>query len=259
MGLRGDTLRLGLLPPLRGGRLAWPAPRAWDSPNPALPPYDVQTPHTWSPAYGGYHKDLSSPRAAQGAPEQSSPRAGSRKPRGAPEEPQQLQRSPELPETPEGPRAAPEEPQSSSPEQQPRAAAQRSPRAAQRSPRAAAQSSLRALTRNPNQRIHCRQFRAKKPAMRASTRNPSQRSHCRHFKITRQKTISSNRIWAQGGPTTKDTVWAHPQIPRDDWFGTNFETFGPPSPEANQDVLLAARGAQQQKGSFWEPSFHGMK
>ena len=54
MGLRGDTLRLGLLPPLRGGRLAWPAPRAWDYPNPALPPYDVQTPHTWSPAYGGY-------------------------------------------------------------------------------------------------------------------------------------------------------------------------------------------------------------
>ena len=178
MDLRGDTLRLGLLPPLRGGRLAWPTPRAWDHPNPALPPYDVQTPHTWSPAYGGYHKDLSSPRAA-------------------------------------------------------------------------AQSSLRALTRNPNQRIHCRQFRAKKPAMRASTRNPSQRSHCRHFKITRQKTISSNRIWAQGGPTTKDTVWAHPQIPRDDWFGTNFETFGPPSPEANQDVLLAARGAQQQKRSFW--------
>ena len=54
MGLRGDTLRLGLLPPLRGGRLAWPAPRAWDYPNPALPPYDVKTPHTWSPAYGGY-------------------------------------------------------------------------------------------------------------------------------------------------------------------------------------------------------------
>ena len=54
LGLRGDTLRLGLLPPLRGGRLAWPAPRAWDYPNPALPPYDVQTPHTWSPAYGGY-------------------------------------------------------------------------------------------------------------------------------------------------------------------------------------------------------------
>ena len=51
---KGDTLRRGLLPPLRGGRLAWPAPRAWDSPNPALPPYDVQTPHTWSPAYGGY-------------------------------------------------------------------------------------------------------------------------------------------------------------------------------------------------------------
>ena len=49
----GDTLRLGLLPPLRGGRLAWPAPRAWDNPNPALPPYDVKTPHTWSPAYGG--------------------------------------------------------------------------------------------------------------------------------------------------------------------------------------------------------------
>ena len=54
LGLRGDTLRLGLLPPLRGGRLAWPAPRAWDYPNPALPPYDVKTPHTWSPAYGGY-------------------------------------------------------------------------------------------------------------------------------------------------------------------------------------------------------------
>ena len=54
MGLRGDTLRRGLLPPLRGGRLAWPAPRAWDYPNPALPPYDVKTPHTWSPAYGGY-------------------------------------------------------------------------------------------------------------------------------------------------------------------------------------------------------------
>ena len=54
MGLRGDTLRLGLLPPLRGGRLAWPAPRAWDYPNPALPPHDVETPHTWSPAYGGY-------------------------------------------------------------------------------------------------------------------------------------------------------------------------------------------------------------
>ena len=54
LGLRGDTLRLGLLPPLRGGRLAWPAPRAWDNPNPALPPYDVKTPHTWSPAYGGY-------------------------------------------------------------------------------------------------------------------------------------------------------------------------------------------------------------
>ena len=54
MGLRGDTLRLGLLPPLRGGRLAWPAPRAWDNPNPALPPYDVKTPHTWSPAYEGY-------------------------------------------------------------------------------------------------------------------------------------------------------------------------------------------------------------
>ena len=54
MGLRGDTLRLGLLPPLRGGRLAWPASRAWDYPNPALPPYDVKTPHTWSPAYGGY-------------------------------------------------------------------------------------------------------------------------------------------------------------------------------------------------------------
>ena len=53
MDLRGDTLRLGLLPPLRGGRLAWPTPRAWDNPNPALPPYDVQTPHTWSPAYGG--------------------------------------------------------------------------------------------------------------------------------------------------------------------------------------------------------------
>ena len=51
---KGDTLRRGLLPPLRGGRLAWPAPRAWDSPNPALPPYDVKTPHTWSPAYGGY-------------------------------------------------------------------------------------------------------------------------------------------------------------------------------------------------------------
>ena len=54
LGLRGDTLRLGLLPPLRGGRLAWPTPRAWDNPNPALPPYDVKTPHTWSPAYGGY-------------------------------------------------------------------------------------------------------------------------------------------------------------------------------------------------------------
>ena len=189
MDLRGDTLRLGLLPPLRGGRLAWPTPRAWDNPNPALPPYDVQTPHTWSPAYGGYHKDLSSPRAAQ------------------------------------------------------------------RSPRAAAQSSLRALTRNPNQRMHYRQFRAKKPAMRASTRNPSQRSHCRHFKITRQKTISSNRIWAQGGPTTKDTVWAHPQIPRDDWFGTHFETFGPPSPEANQDVLRAARGAQQQTSDSGTPQF----
>ena len=53
LDLRGDTLRLGLLPPLRGGRLAWPAPRAWDNPNPALPPYDVKTPHTWSPAYGG--------------------------------------------------------------------------------------------------------------------------------------------------------------------------------------------------------------
>ena len=34
---------------------------------------------------------------------------------------------------------------------------------------------------------------------------------------------------------------------------------GPPSPEANQDVLLAARGAQQQKKQFWDPSFHGMK
>ena len=34
---------------------------------------------------------------------------------------------------------------------------------------------------------------------------------------------------------------------------------GPPSPEANQDVLLAARGAQQQKDPFWNPSFHGMK
>ena len=34
---------------------------------------------------------------------------------------------------------------------------------------------------------------------------------------------------------------------------------GPPSPEANQDVLLAARGAQQQKDPFWHTSFHGMK
>ena len=174
---------------------------------------------------------------------------------------------PKAPEQPRGPqsRAAPEQ-AAESPEEPQRSPSssrgaqscprpQRGPEQPQRSPRAAAQSSLRALTRNPNQRIHCRQFRAKKPAMRASTRNPSQRSHCRHFKITRQKTISSNRIWAQGGPTTKDTVWAHPQIPRDDWFGTNFETFGPPSPEANQDVLLAARGAQQQKGHSGTPHF----
>ena len=45
LGLRGDTLRRGLLPPLRGGRLAWPAPRAWDYPNPAFPPYTVRTLH----------------------------------------------------------------------------------------------------------------------------------------------------------------------------------------------------------------------
>ena len=38
-------------------------------------------------------------------------------------------------------------------------------------------------------------------------------------------------------------------------FGTNFETFGPPSPEATFEVLLAARGGPKVKqlrfGAIW--------
>ena len=36
---------LALAPPPCGGRLAWPAPRAWVYPNPAFPPYTVRTLH----------------------------------------------------------------------------------------------------------------------------------------------------------------------------------------------------------------------
>ena len=51
---QGDTLRRGLLPPLRGEREAWSAPRACDYPIPAFPPYTVRPPHTWSSVYGAY-------------------------------------------------------------------------------------------------------------------------------------------------------------------------------------------------------------